>query len=304
VYEHYIGVDLHAAFFQVCSVTAAGDRVWETRFPRTEAGIGEFLARCLPTTAVAVEATGPTWHFVDAIHASVGAVQVIDPFRTRLKAGFAARNDRLDARRLADALRRDSVVGIYYPPPAIRECRELCRYRHTLVHTRSALVQRVRSLLLRQGIVDARRLTKVRDDAWLELLSLPPQAKASVEGLRRVLQVVRTECLAADEAVLAAAAADPVATALQKVVGIGPVLALTIRAEVGDIRRFQTAAWRAMRVWCRASRRVRAVSTVGGSHAGARRGYDGLWWKLRCMRIADKIEPVAGCGDSRFERER
>ena len=50
--------------------------------------------------------------------------------RTKLKAGYAAKTDRLDARRLADALRRDSVVGIYYPPVAIRELRELCRARY------------------------------------------------------------------------------------------------------------------------------------------------------------------------------
>jgi transposase len=242
VYDHYIGVDLHASFFQACSVTATGERVWETRFPRTADGIAAFLTRCQPTTAIAVEATGPTWHFVDAIHPSVGTVEVIDAFRTRLKAGYAAKTDRLDARRLADALRRESVVGIYYPPPAIREWRELCRYRHTLVHTRSALVQRVRALLLRQGIVDARRLAKVRDDAWLDTLSLPPRAKDSLAGLRRVLHVVRAESVAADDAVRAAAASDPVATALQRVVGIGPLLAMTMRAEIGDIRRFPTAA--------------------------------------------------------------
>ena len=46
---------------------------------------------------------------------AVSRVVVVDAFRTRLKAGFAAKTDRLDARRLADALRRESVVGIYVP---------------------------------------------------------------------------------------------------------------------------------------------------------------------------------------------
>ena len=40
---------------------------------------------------------------------------VVDPRKTKLKAGFAAKTDRLDARRLADALRRESVVSIYVP---------------------------------------------------------------------------------------------------------------------------------------------------------------------------------------------
>ena len=125
--REYIGVDLHKVFFQVCAVDAAGIRQWEGRFPRTAAGIGEFLTRCDAERAVAVEACGPTWAFVDAVQPSGARVCVVDPRKTRLKAGYAAKTDRLDARRLADALRRDSVVSIYVPPPAIRELRERCR---------------------------------------------------------------------------------------------------------------------------------------------------------------------------------
>jgi transposase len=71
----------------------------------------------------------------------VGTLVIVDALRTRLKAGYAAKTDRLDARRLADALRRDSVSSIYYPPSAIRELRELTRYRHALVQTRTKLIQ-------------------------------------------------------------------------------------------------------------------------------------------------------------------
>ena len=128
-YEHYIGVDLHKAFFQACALTADGERLWEARFVRTAEGIAAFLRRCTPVTAVAVEASTPTFHFADALSGQVGQVVIIDPWKTRLKAGYAAKTDRLDARRLADALRRDSVVSIYHPSPAIRELRELCRLR-------------------------------------------------------------------------------------------------------------------------------------------------------------------------------
>ena len=48
---------------------------------------------------VAVEATGPTWAFVDAVQAVGAEVCVVDPRKTRIKAGYAAKTDRLDARR-------------------------------------------------------------------------------------------------------------------------------------------------------------------------------------------------------------
>ena len=116
----YIGVDLHKAFFQACAVTVSGERLWEGRFPRTAEGLERFTARLGVPAHVAVEACGPTWPFVDALVPSGAAICVVDPRKTKLKAGFAAKTDRLDARRLADALRRDSVVSVYIPPPAIR----------------------------------------------------------------------------------------------------------------------------------------------------------------------------------------
>jgi transposase len=238
VEKHYIGVDLHQAFFQACAVRGDGSRCWEDRFPRTVEGLAAFRTRCHAQVAVAVEASTPTWHFADAVHDAVGTLTIVDACRTRLKAGYAAKTDRLDARRLADALRRDSVSSIYYPPLAIRELRELVRYRHAIVQTRTKLIQRLRAVLLRQGIVDAHRLS--RHDRSLETVVLPAQAAASVAGLRRLLALTRAESVVADQAVKATAAADPIATALQQLPGLGPVLALMIRAEVGDIRRFPT----------------------------------------------------------------
>jgi transposase len=174
--DQYIGIDLHKAFFQACAVSPTGDRLWEGRFPRTAAGLEALTARCTRHSALAVEASTPTWHFADGIVDAVGDLRIVDPLKTKLKAGYAAKTDRLDARRLADALRRDSVVGIYYPPLAIRELRELCRARHALVQVRTALINRLRAVLLRQGIADARRLAKTADDGWLEEYGLPPRA--------------------------------------------------------------------------------------------------------------------------------
>ena len=240
--NQYIGIDLHKAFFQACAVAPNGERLWEDRFPRTADGIAALIARNTAQAAVAVEASTPTWHFADAIAVKVADLRIVDPVKTKLRAGYAAKTDRLDARRLADALRRDSVVGIYYPPPAIRELRELCRMRHALIQLRTAVINRLRAALLRQGVADARRLAKTTHDGWLETLALAPAAAAGVAGLRQVLASVRSEVQRADVAVRRTSEGDPIACALQQLTGIGPVLALTIRAEIGTITRFVTPA--------------------------------------------------------------
>jgi len=240
-YEHYIGVDLHKAFFQACAVTADGARLWEGRWPRSADGIAALRAQCTAGTAVAVEASTPTFHFADALAGSAGQVVIVDPLKTRLKAGYAAKTDRLDARRLADALRRESVVSIYHPPPAIRELRELCRSRHTLVQARTALTLRLGAVLLRQGIGETpRQLYRPRALAWIDQQALPVEAAASVQRLRRLVERVTAELDAVEADVARAAASDPIVAALDPIMGIGPTLGLLIRAEIGTITRFPT----------------------------------------------------------------
>ena len=234
----YLGIDLHKAFFQVCAVSVTGERRWEQRWPTTPLGIAGLLTRCGPHSRVAVEASSPTWAFVDQVVEHVGLVHVVDTRKTRIKAGYAAKTDRLDAQRLADALRRDSVVGIYYPPPAIRDLRELCRYRCHLARLQGSVKQRIQALLLRQGVVVPVRLWGHRGTAWLDTAPLTGWAGTSLGGLRQVLTDVRRQLVPVLATMRHIAATDSVARALDARPGFGPVFSVTLRAEVGDIARF------------------------------------------------------------------
>jgi transposase len=238
--RHYIGVDLHKVFFQACAIDQTGRRVWEGRFPRTPDGVATFASRWPASPAIAVEASGPTWHFVDAVTARGATACVVDTRKTKIKAGYAAKTDRLDARRLADALRRESVVSIYIPPPAIRELRDLCRGRQQIVRVRTRLIQTIRALLLRQGEAEPpmRALTSARGLAWLATVELAGTSDEVLRRLERLLGTVHGEAVAATAGVRQRAAADPIVRALTDTVGIGPILGLTIRAEVGTVDRF------------------------------------------------------------------
>lgn len=240
--QQYIGVDLHKAFFQACAIDATGTRLWEGRFPRTREGMAMLEARGIGGARLAVEAMGPTWAFVDAVQACAVDVCVVDPRKTKLKAGFAAKTDRLDARRLADALRRESVATIYIPSPAIRDLRERCRGRHHLVRVRGKLVQAIRALLLRQDAGDppVTCLYSPRGQRWLQTVTLPGAAAESLQRLAAALAGIDTHARSAQADLVAHAATDPIAQQLATLVGIGPVLALTLRAEIGIITRFAT----------------------------------------------------------------
>jgi transposase len=238
--RQYIGVDLHKASFQACALSSDGTRQWEAKFPRTGEGLAAFAARGIRGGHVVVEATGPTWAFVDAVQAAGAEVCVVDPRKTRLKAGYAAKTDRLDAQRLADALRRGSVVSISIPPPAIRELRDLTRGRQQIVRVRTRLVQALRALLLRHDVPDptTSKLTNVAGLKWLALQPLTGDAEETLRRLERLLRAVHVEAQHADARVRERAASDAIARGLSQLRGIGPVLGLSVHAEVGTIARF------------------------------------------------------------------
>jgi transposase len=238
VEREYIGIDLHKAFFQACAITSTAERRWEEQWPTSEGGIVALLTRCGPHSHVAVEASSPTWAFVDRIVDRVGAVHVVDTRKTRIKAGYAAKTDRLDARRLADALRRESVVGIYYPPPAIRDLRELGRYRCQLARLQASLKQRIHALLLRHGAATPKGLFTQRGLRWLEGVTLGGWAQDELRGLQQVLADVRTQLVPVFTAIRTIAATDPIARRLDQQPGFGPVFSVTLRAEIGTITRF------------------------------------------------------------------
>lgn len=278
--RNYIGIDLHKAFFQACMVTPGGERVWEARFPRTREGLAALAAREVAGACAAVEAMGPTWKFVDALQALAVSVVVVDPRKTKLKAGYAAKTDKLDARRLADALRRDSVAPVYLPPPAVRDLRELCRGRHHLVRVRAKLIQAIRALLLRQDVADppVTCLYSPRGTAWWQRVGIAGPAGVSLRRLTATLLSVDTQAREAQAEVCAAAAADPIAEALRTLTGIGPVLALTLRAEIGTITRFPT--WPQLASYAGVVPRVASSGGVTRHGAITREGSPWLRWAL------------------------
>ena len=70
-----------------------------------------------------------------------------NPKKTRAIAEARLKNDKVDARTLADLLRADLVAPSYVPPKEIRELRNLIRHRMNLVRDRTRLKNRVHALL-------------------------------------------------------------------------------------------------------------------------------------------------------------
>ncbi len=98
----------------------------------------------------------------------------------------------------------------------------------------------IRALLLRcdAGEPPGTRLYAPGAQEWLAAVHVPPDADRTLQRLVRLYREIHRDAQAADAEVRQRAAADPIAVALDRMVGIGPVMALTVRAEIGDMTRF------------------------------------------------------------------
>lgn len=77
---------------------------------------------------------------------------------------------------------------------------------------------------------------------WLATLTLPGYAGQRVVGHRQWLDALTQEIATVTAEVERLAVSDPIVHALDAIIGLGPVLALMIRAEIGQIARFPDAA--------------------------------------------------------------
>jgi transposase len=176
------------------------------------------------------------------------------------------KTDAKDAYELANLLRLGSLPQAYIAPPELRELRELVRHRTRLVSNATAVKAGIRALLAKHGIrLAVTDLECQRGTAALDGVVLEGQFAFRLESQRRQLLMLTDEIGSVEVALDKALRKNPHYRALQKIRGIGPVLAAIFVAEIGDITRFKTAD--ALACWAGITPRIYASDrTVRRGH--------------------------------------
>ena len=102
-------------------------------------------------TEVAMEATGsywkPVWYVLEE---RAFELKLVNAHHVKILPG--RKSDVLDAEWLAELLEHGLLRGSFVPPPAIRELRDLTRYRKRLIQAHTAECQRIQKTLEDAGI--------------------------------------------------------------------------------------------------------------------------------------------------------
>lgn len=241
-------VDLAKTSFSVCAANRGG-RIVERRDLKRDA-FPRWL-RCLPPGCmVGMEACGSS-HFWAREMAALGlqprimAAELVEPHRK----SRAMKNDRNDAEAILCAMSdvRMRFVSVKTSEQQARLARH--RMREGWKEERTALINRLRGLLMEFGLVFPRSSTALRK-GLVEAIHderVPMTVREMVGWARDDIQRLDEQIKKCDRAIGLACRFDPAARRVQDVMGIGPTTADTAIAMVGNARDFrngrQFAAW-------------------------------------------------------------
>jgi transposase len=151
VYPRCCGIDVHKKGVTVCVLISHADGTVERQIRSFGTMTGQLQAlsdwlRQWQVTHLAMESTGVYWMPVyNLLEAEDRTVLLVNA--QHVKALPGRKTDTKDSEWLADLLRHGLLRGSFIPPAAIRELRDLTRYRKTLVQERSQEANRVQKLL-------------------------------------------------------------------------------------------------------------------------------------------------------------
>lgn len=255
----FVGLDVHRRRTQVAAIDEDGHELFNRNVSNDLEQLGGVLVGFEPGTPVVFEATYG-WAWLAELLSDMGFdAHLAHPAACKAIASARLKNDKVDARILAQLLRVDLLGEAWIAPRPVRELRLLLRHRAALVRLRTTLKTRVRAVLAERGVDATDALWDGPGRRWLAKLELPDVEREIVDDLCALLDAVDPIVARLEREIRARAKPDPRVDALQHLPGVGLLTAMTLVAEIGDINRFATA--RRLCSWSGLTPRVRNSDT-------------------------------------------
>lgn len=139
---------------------------------------------------------------------------------------------------------RRSAPQVWIPPAELREARELLRYRLSLVSIRTIVKNRLTALLARRNLQphDGKRWTTGGGLRELQALALAPTPDTIRHYCLTALTLLDEQIRTLDRQLLDRWSLDPRVQRLTTIIpGVGPLIAIILVLELGNVQRFPSA---------------------------------------------------------------
>jgi transposase len=234
----HLGVDLHSNNLVVCYLSEQGDQSF-AKFQLSE--IERFRNQLSKTDVVAVEATANSRWFIKQIATYVERVAVVNPRQFEVIAKSVKKTDRADAALLAEFSSKEMLPTVRQKTDEQAEVQSLCSLRTNLVEMRTALFNRMHSIVIGSGRQETKRSVKsalgrkrLLAQIWSDL------ERIQLEIIARQIAELDKSIEASEEAIAKAGEKLPGYENLLSIKGIGSQSAALLTAVIGNIADFET----------------------------------------------------------------
>jgi len=236
---YYLGFDVHKNDSCVAVLDDDGGVVQEARVQNASL---EKIAEEYAGSKAAIEATSNYYTIYDTLDEYLDVV-VADPTQTKAIGYAEVKNDRLDAKLLAQLRRAGMIAESYVFPEELRERRALVRGRKRLVEKRTDFKNEVHAVLDKEGIsydwdpfsVEGREILAGED------LALGAVANQLLESFLSVIDELTAQIEVLEEMIEETAASLEATQLLMTIPGVSFYSSLLITSEIGEIEWFDRA---------------------------------------------------------------
>ena len=226
---------------QIYTMDADGEKLECVRIANDPWVLLEQVAQAGADAEVVIEATYGWYWAVDLLRDAGFSVHLSHPSGNDW-GNRRVKNDERDARDLADLLRLGRLAEAWIAPPAVRELRELVRYRAKLVQLRSGLKAQVHAVMAKEGVLpDLGDMFGPGGQRLLDEMELADAYTVRVESLRDLIGVYDREVVMLERKIHQQLRDDRGYRAIQGLTGVGRTIAAIFVAEIGDVSRFRSA---------------------------------------------------------------
>ena len=238
----YVGLDLSRKRLDFDARLVGGELFERGAVPPDGDGLAGLVRRLGDAEVLAVIESMNGARFVhDRLELHGWDVRIADAVKAKGLAPLACKTDKIDAWVLAELARLNLVPEIWLPDPAVRGERERARFRLHLVKHRSALKNRVHSILIAHGVPNpSSDLFGVGGRRLLERLLLPEPWRSTTTASLALIDTLDEEIDHCERELRRLGADHRYVPLLMTCPGIAWILAFTIASEIGDIGRFAT----------------------------------------------------------------
>lgn len=242
----YLGLDVHSKWMTVMGFNPeTGDIVHHDRVPNDSESLQAIFSTLSGPLHGAMESGTNSWAVYRHLVPFFEQLVVVDPAEVWGKeVRRGAKTDKRDAMKLATKLSKGELSALYVPDEKTQDLRILVRSKVHATHHVTQLVNEIGSLLRSWGIIVGCSLLSKKGEKLIEdqKKHLAPHSLAVLEAWLEMLRQAQKTEATLEETIRQEAAVDEDCQKLMSIPGVGAFTAMVVRAEVGDIRRFPSAA--------------------------------------------------------------